>query len=328
MTELLTVIPVFNGERFLPATLACLAAQTRPADRIVVLDNGSTDRTEELVRNAPGLRCEFRRNETNVGVLGNLNRCLGLGRETRHLHLLMADDLVTPDFNARLLEAMQELSGPGLGYCFNEVISQTGAVIGRNQPRAGGLARRVPLNEFLGPQSELATVLLPGVILKTDFQDPVCLFRDLPQVADGLFLAEWAARTGGVVEVPEYLCQYRVHPFNASSRHMYDLKCFVEDEWEVSWSVFNWFQESAFAHARRALKLRLLQSARMQVKIDMMDRLRPEFAKVIRGRRRELVGAPATALGWTVVRLRDALRRFNGLPSRADELISNAHTAP
>ena len=111
MTELITVIPVFNGERFLPATLACLAAQTRPADRVVVLDNGSTDRTEELVRNAPGLRCEFHRNESNLGVLGNLNRCLTLGRETRHLHLLMADDLVMPEFNARLLEALKELPG-------------------------------------------------------------------------------------------------------------------------------------------------------------------------------------------------------------------------
>jgi glycosyltransferase involved in cell wall biosynthesis len=328
VTELTTVIPVFNGERFLPATLACLAAQTRPADRIVVIDNGSTDSTPEIVRNAPGLRCEFRRNESNLGVLGNLNRCLALSRETRHLHLLMADDLVTPEFNASMLEAMKLLPGPGLGYCFNETISQTGAVLGKNQQRPTGPAVRVSLNEFLGPQSELATVLLPGVIFKTEFQDPVCLFRDMPQVADGLFLAEWAAKSGGVVELPQFYCQYRVHPFNASSRHMYDLKCFVEDEWEVSWSVFNWFQESAFAHARRALRLRLLHAARMQVKIDMMDHLRPDFADTIRKRRRELVGTPATALGWTVVRLRDALRLLNGRPGRAEELISNAHVAP
>ncbi len=328
MTDLLTVIPVFNGERFLLATLACLAAQTRRPDRVVVLDNGSTDSTPEIVAGFASLRCEFRRNETNLGVLGNLNRCLSLSRETRHLHLIMADDLVQPEFNATLLEALAVLPGRGLAYCFNETISQSGAVLGRNQQRPTGASRRIPLNRFLGPQSELATVLLPGVILKTEFQEPVCLFHDLPQVADGLFLAEWAALTGGVVEVPQFLCQYRLHPFNASSRQMYDLKCFVDDEWDLTSRIFDWFQEPRPAHAWRRLRLLLLHAARMQVKIDMMDHLRPPFADEIRRRRVERVGRAAAALGWTVVRLRDALRRLAGRPGRAAELISNAHVEP
>lgn len=33
MPFLTTVIPVYNGEEHLPATLRCVAAQTRPPDR-------------------------------------------------------------------------------------------------------------------------------------------------------------------------------------------------------------------------------------------------------------------------------------------------------
>ncbi len=44
------VLPFFNEERFLGATLASLAAQTRKADRIILVDNASSDRSPEIAR--------------------------------------------------------------------------------------------------------------------------------------------------------------------------------------------------------------------------------------------------------------------------------------
>ena len=44
------VIVNWNGARLLPACLDALLAQTRPADEIVLVDNGSTDGSVELVR--------------------------------------------------------------------------------------------------------------------------------------------------------------------------------------------------------------------------------------------------------------------------------------
>ncbi|WP_205687577.1 glycosyltransferase family 2 protein [Cellulomonas endophytica] len=46
------VVPARDEERLLPRLLASLAAQDRPADEVVVVDNGSTDRTAELARAA------------------------------------------------------------------------------------------------------------------------------------------------------------------------------------------------------------------------------------------------------------------------------------
>ncbi len=321
MVELTTVIPVYNGERFLPATLACLAAQVRRPDRVVVLDNGSTDRTPEIVREFAPIRCEFRRNETNLGVLGNLNQCLRLAEETRFLHLLMADDLVTPEFFSKVLPPLSEVAGRALGYSLNDEIDQFGKVIGPAVRRPVGPARKVALNDFLEPQSELATVLLPGVILKTDFMPAVCAFENLPQVADGLFLAEWATHSTAVIEVAEYLCQYRLHPFNASSRHMFEVDHFIRDEWRLMQAILPWFRESARHRARRRLKLRCLFAARAQVKIDMMRRLRPDRVAEFSQVRRELAGLAACVVGTAAVRCRDGLRRLAGKPGRADELM-------
>ena len=44
------IVPARNEERGLPATLESLLAQTRPPDQIIVVDDGSTDRTGEVAR--------------------------------------------------------------------------------------------------------------------------------------------------------------------------------------------------------------------------------------------------------------------------------------
>ena len=41
-------VPVYNGERYLAATLDSLLNQTYPDFELVVCDNASTDRTEEI----------------------------------------------------------------------------------------------------------------------------------------------------------------------------------------------------------------------------------------------------------------------------------------
>ncbi|MDE6262122.1 MAG: glycosyltransferase family 2 protein, partial [Muribaculaceae bacterium] len=44
------VIPVRNRERLVEPTLESLAAQTRRPDRIILVDNGSTDSTLQTLR--------------------------------------------------------------------------------------------------------------------------------------------------------------------------------------------------------------------------------------------------------------------------------------
>lgn len=321
-TELITAIPVFNGERFLPATLDCVAAQTRRPDRLVVIDNGSTDRTSEIVQSFTSIRCEYRRNDRNLGVLGNLNRCLQLSSETQHLHLLMADDLIKPTFYERLVRVLEAAPNRGLAYSFHENISQTGALLGRAQSAAEGPPRPVPLKRFLIPQSECQTVILPGVLFKTKYQPPACEFRNMPQVGDGLFLAEWAVKTGSVFEVREFLCQYRLHPFSASSRHIYDLQSFVRDEWELAKTIREWIEEPLPMRQLRRLRLWALYAARTQVKVDMMRTLRPEFADEIRLFQAEAFGILGVTAGVISVRGRDLYRRMRGRSTRANELLS------
>jgi GT2 family glycosyltransferase len=49
VTSASIIVPTLNGARFLPACLDALRRQTRPADEVVVVDDGSTDNTASLL---------------------------------------------------------------------------------------------------------------------------------------------------------------------------------------------------------------------------------------------------------------------------------------
>jgi cellulose synthase/poly-beta-1,6-N-acetylglucosamine synthase-like glycosyltransferase len=50
MSGITVIVPAYNEERGLPATLDSLLRQTEPADEIIVVDDGSADRTGEVAR--------------------------------------------------------------------------------------------------------------------------------------------------------------------------------------------------------------------------------------------------------------------------------------
>src|SRR2546428_12691137 len=118
--NIITVIPVFNGGKFIRQTLESVAKQTLRPDRLIVLDNCSTDNTEQIVGSFQDIKCEWIRNPKNLGLFGNCNRALEFAAEARHLHLLCADDLVEPEFYRRLTRELEACQGRGLAHCFCE----------------------------------------------------------------------------------------------------------------------------------------------------------------------------------------------------------------
>src|SRR5262245_47325447 len=207
---LTTVIPVYNGEPFITPALECLAAQDRRPDRVVVIDNRSTDRTPEIVAEFKRhLPIEFRQNETNIGSAGNLNRCLELASETEYLHMLLADDLVKPRFYSTLVPQLEAIKGRALAFSQYELIDRNGELIESTlAQRATTPTRALSLNEFLGRQSQLSSVCCPAVLHKTNYEPSPSFFRtDMPQVADTIMYSEWAGACQGIVEVGEILCQ-------------------------------------------------------------------------------------------------------------------------
>jgi len=86
------LIPTFNAEQFLERTLVSALNQTKKVD-IVVVDNCSTDNTIKI---AQKYNVEIVQNSSNLGRIGNWNRCIEIAQEKRapFFKLLFAGDIL------------------------------------------------------------------------------------------------------------------------------------------------------------------------------------------------------------------------------------------
>jgi glycosyltransferase involved in cell wall biosynthesis len=108
------VIPTFNGERYLPQTLGAVLAQTHQALEIIVVDDGSSDGSLELVRSLAPLAVILQ--QANAGVSNARNRGLAAARG-EFVIFLDQDDVWNPLQLERQLAWMAQRPECGVVVC-------------------------------------------------------------------------------------------------------------------------------------------------------------------------------------------------------------------
>ena len=127
------VVPNYNHARYLPTALEALLGQERPADEIIVVDDGSSDGSVALLdsesRRIPSLRVIL--NETNKGVIAALQQGLEAARG-RYVYFGAADDRVLTGFFSLALATLERNPDRGL-FCADTAIVNglTGRPMGR-----------------------------------------------------------------------------------------------------------------------------------------------------------------------------------------------------
>ncbi len=100
-------LPVFNGAEFLEDAVRSVLSQTLQDLELVICDNASTDRTEEICRTYERLdpRVVYLRNERNLGAIPNFALALAQARG-RYFKWLAHDDRLKPGYLAATLAAL------------------------------------------------------------------------------------------------------------------------------------------------------------------------------------------------------------------------------
>jgi O-antigen biosynthesis protein len=102
------IVPCYDAEPYLAETLRSVLEQTRPADELVVVDDGSTDRSLEIAREfEPRVRVVAKENE---GAPATRNRGAALAGGDA-LMFLDADDVLGPDALEALAGALERSPG-------------------------------------------------------------------------------------------------------------------------------------------------------------------------------------------------------------------------
>lgn len=305
-SNIITVIPVYNGERFILQTLESIARQTLPADRLIVLDNCSTDRTPEIVQAFRARSCEYVRNPQNLGLFGNCNRALEFAPHTRYLHLCCADDLVEPDFYQRLTHELDSSSGLGLAYSLDQRIDENNATLSMSG-KADGQAEVIDRDTFLARKAEISNQAFSGSLLQTNHTASPCQFRlDMPILADVAFWAEWGKHCDRIVQVNLPLCKYRWHGENTTNTVMPGIQALILDEWRVM--QMNEQLRACRPGPVRQFKLKGLFAVRTGIKAKRIrEQKNPVYSREIIAEGKRISGPLAWYMGQAVVEARDLL---------------------
>jgi glycosyltransferase involved in cell wall biosynthesis len=306
VSNIITVIPVYNGARFIRQTLESVAGQRLRPDRVIVLDNCSTDDTEKIVKEFRPLACEWIRNPRNLGLFGNCNRALEFAPKCRYLHLLCADDLIETEFYGRLTRELETCEGRGLGFCLDERIDEEDRHLSISG-KVTGTAEVLPVDFFLSRKAEIANQAFSGSLMKTHGEPAPCQFRlDMPILADVAWWAAWAKHCQRIVQVNVPLCKYRWHGDNTTNVIMPGIDALIRDEWRVM--QLNERLRNGNSSWVRAFKLKGLFAVRTGIKAKRIRQLQDlAYAREIVKEGKKTSGPLAWYMGQAVVELRDLL---------------------
>src|SRR6476619_2022139 len=74
------IMPVHNGERYLREAVDSILNQTLRDFEFVIIDDGSTDGTVEILGSYTDPRLQIVHNRTNLGITASLNKALDMAR--------------------------------------------------------------------------------------------------------------------------------------------------------------------------------------------------------------------------------------------------------
>jgi glycosyltransferase involved in cell wall biosynthesis len=207
------IIPTYNRASLVTATLDSVLAQTRPADEIWVVDDGSTDDTQAIVTayaDVHGNRVRYQR-QKNAGPSVARNHGMRLTTGTS-LCFLDSDDLLDPRALELLAEALETELSAMLAYSRAEMLSPDGNALGLWEP-GGGYHQGDVWESLLGDNF----IRSPGAtLIRRTALEAVGSWDEAMRKNEDWNLWLRLAEQGPFVFVDEPLFRYRVHPSAAS----------------------------------------------------------------------------------------------------------------
>jgi len=122
-------MPAYNVARVLRPALESVLGQTYRHIEVVLVDDGSTDGTDEIARSLADPRIRYIRNTTNRGGYQAMNQALALARGPL-VAVYHSDDVYEPTIVEKEVAYLQTHPHVGAVFCLDHYIDGEGAIFG------------------------------------------------------------------------------------------------------------------------------------------------------------------------------------------------------
>jgi glycosyltransferase involved in cell wall biosynthesis len=200
-------MPVYKAEKYIAESIQGILSQSLADLELIIINDGSPDRSAEIIHSFQDPRIRYVENEKNLGVVETRNKGISLARG-KYISFNDADDIPLPhklEHQAAILE-----KNPDLGICgtFYQQIDPEGR-LGEKIILPASTDDVDLMAHFVNPFCNSATLTRSNLIKDTGFE------RRFEYAEDFRMWTLLLRKTKGV-NLPEYSLLYRVHGNNIS----------------------------------------------------------------------------------------------------------------
>ncbi len=218
------VLPTYNSAHLLDDAIQSVLSQTFNDFELIIVDNSSTDNTDEVVTKYLGdSRIIYHKNPQNIGLTGNWNKCLEMARG-EYIKFICSDDKFHPQILEKFVPVLDQHPEVSLVGCFKEEFGGKSYLYNipfhYKQPGKKVILETIKNYNYLG---EPTCVMFRKEAIKI-----VGEFKDYKWITDWEMWVRLLT-IGDCFIVPERLCFTRNHPGQLTKGIWFDYIHFLEE---------------------------------------------------------------------------------------------------
>jgi len=153
------IMPVYNGEKYLEAAIDSIRNQSYKNWELIVINDGSTDNTENIIGQYADNRLKYVKNEANLGLIPTLNKAINFC-DGEYIARMDADDICEKDRLSKQVKFLDKHSS--IAMCGTNAI-----VIDENGNKKGNIVN-VSSNDYIQINLLFSVPIIhPSVMLRS-----------------------------------------------------------------------------------------------------------------------------------------------------------------
>lgn len=206
------IMPIYNVELYIGKAIDSVLYQTFEDFEFIIIDDGSTDKTYDIISAYHDKRIIIIRNQINKGLAKCLNQGFLIAK-AEYIIRMDGDDICKPERFSKQIQFMLEHPNLGISGTYMDLIDEQGKLLGKQQKPVG--FKNIMVKLFFGNTS-LAhpSIIVRKKLLDINYLRYDCAFR----YAEDFDLYCRSSLYVVLDNYPEYLIQYRIHPNSVSQK--------------------------------------------------------------------------------------------------------------
>jgi glycosyltransferase involved in cell wall biosynthesis len=197
------LMSVFNGDKYLSEAIDSILNQTFTNFEFLIVNDGSNDRTEDILKSYNDARIRLINNDKNMGLAKSLNKGLKIARG-EYIARMDADDISLPTRLERQVEFLDKNEHVGL--------------LGTSWYAINGDGERIGTNRAVSGKHAVHFICHGSIVMRKRCLEKVGFYREVLELAEDYDLWLRISEKFDVSNLSEPLYMHRAHVDSVSTR--------------------------------------------------------------------------------------------------------------